>query len=91
MSLLLFLLFGLVVGLIARAITPGRQHMGLALTAVVGIVGSFIGGFVSSLLSGENVLELHKSGIIGSIIGAVVLLLILQAVSPSLRNRMRTA
>lgn len=76
MSLLLFLVFGFVVGLLARALLPGRQSMGLIMTTVLGIVGSFLGGLLGSLISGEEVTRLHPAGIIGSVIGAIVVLAI---------------
>jgi uncharacterized membrane protein YeaQ/YmgE (transglycosylase-associated protein family) len=74
MSLLVFLIFGFFVGLIARALMPGRQSMGLLMTTLLGVVGSFIGGFLGNLISGERLLELHTAGIIGSVIGAIILL-----------------
>lgn len=74
MSILLFIVFGLLVGLVARAIMPGRQSMGLLMTAVLGMVGSFLGGLVGSLISGRPLLEFHTAGIIGSLIGALVVL-----------------
>lgn len=74
MSILLFIVFGLLVGLVARAIMPGRQSMGLIMTAVLGMVGSFLGGLVGSLISGRPLLEFHTAGIIGSLIGALVVL-----------------
>jgi uncharacterized membrane protein YeaQ/YmgE (transglycosylase-associated protein family) len=77
MSILMFILFGLVVGFLARAIMPGRQSMGFVATALVGIVGSFIGGIVGNLMSGHNLLDLHASGFIGSLIGALVVLAIM--------------
>lgn len=76
MSILLFIAFGLVVGLIARAIMPGRQYMGIIGTALLGIAGSLVGGFLASLLFGGDVLALHTSGFIGSILGALVVLAI---------------
>lgn len=76
MSLLLFLVFGLVVGFLARALMPGRQSMGLVMTAVLGIVGSFVGGFLGNLISGRALLDMHASGIIGSLIGALIVLAI---------------
>ena len=76
MGLLFFVLFGLIVGLIARAIMPGRQPMGLVVTAVLGMGGSILGGFVASALSGRPAVELHAAGFIGSVIGALVLLAI---------------
>lgn len=77
MSILLFLLFGLVVGFLARAIMPGRQSMSMLMTMLVGIVGSFVGGFVGNLLAGRPVLELRSSGLIGSILGALFVLFVM--------------
>ncbi len=74
MSFLTFILFGLVVGFIARALLPGRQSMGLLLTAVVGMIGSFLGGLVGNVLSGERLGDLHAAGLIGSVLGAMLLL-----------------
>jgi uncharacterized membrane protein YeaQ/YmgE (transglycosylase-associated protein family) len=81
MGIVLFLVFGLIVGLIARAIMPGEQRMGLLMTTVLGVVGSFIGGFLSSLITDRSVTDLHTAGFIGSIIGAVLLLAIVGGVS----------
>jgi uncharacterized membrane protein YeaQ/YmgE (transglycosylase-associated protein family) len=74
MSILAFILFGLVVGLVARALMPGRQSMGLVATTLLGIVGSFIGGFIGSLIGGGRVFELHTAGIIGSVLGALAVM-----------------
>ena len=74
MGLLLFLVFGLVVGLLARAIMPGRQSMGIVMTSLLGIAGSFVGGFLAALLTHERVLDFSTSGLIGSIIGAMIVL-----------------
>jgi uncharacterized membrane protein YeaQ/YmgE (transglycosylase-associated protein family) len=75
-SILLFVVFGLVVGLIARAVLPGRQSMGLLATSLLGIAGSFMGGFLVALLTHNRVLDFNTAGIIGSIIGAMLLLVI---------------
>ena len=77
MSLLLFLVFGIVAGLIARAIMPGKQGMGIIMTGVLGIAGSLVGGFVGSLVTGDSVLDFHTSGIIGSVLGALAVLFIM--------------
>ena len=74
MGLLAFILFGLVVGLIARALMPGRQSMGLISTALLGMVGSFVGGMVGSLIYGGRVFDLHSAGIIGSILGSLLVM-----------------
>jgi uncharacterized membrane protein YeaQ/YmgE (transglycosylase-associated protein family) len=76
MSILLFLVFGLVVGLIARAIMPGRQSMGLLATMVLGVIGSFVGGFLASLVTSSRITDFNTAGIIGSILGAVVVMLV---------------
>ena len=65
------LLIGLVAGFVARALVPGDDSMGIGATILLGIVGSFVGGLLASLLSGDG-LELRASGIIGSIVGAVI-------------------
>ena len=74
MSIILFVLFGIVAGFLARAIMPGRQSMGIVTTGLLGIAGSFVGGFVGSLLTGASVLEFNTSGIIGSVLGALAVL-----------------
>ena len=51
-SLLSSMLCGLIVGLVARLLVPGRQHMSLVLTMVLGIVGAVVGGFLFSLVQG---------------------------------------
>ena len=66
---------GIVVGAIARLIVPGQEHMGLILTGVLGIVGSFVGGFIGSLISKpEEGSMFHPAGFIMSILGAMLLL-----------------
>ena len=72
---------GFVVGLIARAVVPGADHMGFIMTTVVGIVGSLIGGFLGGLISKPAPdAKFHPAGFIMSIVGAVVLLLLLRFV-----------
>lgn len=50
LSLLSWLVTGLIVGLIARAIVPGRQTIGIGLTIVLGVVGALVGGLISSAI-----------------------------------------
>lgn len=76
MSILFFLVFGLVVGFIARAVMPGSQRMGLVATMLLGVVGSFIGGFIGALLTDSRVLDFNTAGLIGSVIGALVALVV---------------
>jgi uncharacterized membrane protein YeaQ/YmgE (transglycosylase-associated protein family) len=74
MSWILFILFGLVIGLLARALVPGRQNIGIIWTIVLGIAGSLLGGLVSRLITGAPVDRITTAGFIGSLIGALVLL-----------------
>jgi uncharacterized membrane protein YeaQ/YmgE (transglycosylase-associated protein family) len=81
MFILTLIVIGAVAGFVARLLVPGRDPMGLVATIVLGIVGSFIGGFLGYLIMGKDIQEgaLQPSGILGSIIGAVVALLIYRA------------
>jgi uncharacterized membrane protein YeaQ/YmgE (transglycosylase-associated protein family) len=74
-----WLLVGLVAGALGRLLLPGRDAMGCIGTIAVGILGSFAGGALASLLF-EGQLELRPSGLIGSVLGAMVLLLVLRLV-----------
>jgi uncharacterized membrane protein YeaQ/YmgE (transglycosylase-associated protein family) len=76
MSILLFLVFGLIVGLLARALMPGNQNMSLLMTTALGVVGSFVGGFLVSVVTSHRATELHTAGVVGSVIGALVVLFI---------------
>ena len=67
-------IIGFVVGLIARAILPGTQSLGIILTALVGIAGSFLAGFAGRALGWY--VEGAPVGFIASVIGAIVLLFI---------------
>jgi len=68
-------LVGIIAGFLARLLVPGRDPMSFGMTVLLGVVGSFVGGFLGSLLF-EQTLALRPTGIIGSIIGAVIALLI---------------
>jgi uncharacterized membrane protein YeaQ/YmgE (transglycosylase-associated protein family) len=82
MAIIMFLVFGLVVGLLARALMPGRQSMGFGMTAVLGVVGSFVGGFLVSLVTDNRVTDFNTAGMIGSIVGAMLTLLIVGRFAP---------
>ena len=87
MYILFFLLFGLVVGLIARAVMPGKQNMGLVLTAIIGMAGSLAGGIVGNLLFGGRWDEPIAAGWIGSVIGSLLLLAVFgRSRAPLLRS-----
>jgi uncharacterized membrane protein YeaQ/YmgE (transglycosylase-associated protein family) len=66
---------GIVVGLIARLIMPGSDHMGLLMTGALGIAGSIVGGLIARLFSKpKDGAIIHPAGIFLSIIGALVVL-----------------
>jgi uncharacterized membrane protein YeaQ/YmgE (transglycosylase-associated protein family) len=69
------ILIGFIVGLIARALMPGVQHMGFIATVVIGIVGSLVGGVLGSLISRPRQGSwFHPAGFFLSIVGALVVL-----------------
>ncbi|CAN5242586.1 GlsB/YeaQ/YmgE family stress response membrane protein [soil metagenome] len=72
------IVIGLIAGFIARAVVPGRQHLSIGMTILLGIIGSFVGGFLGFLIfhSDPNGGFFQPAGIIGSIIGAIIVLLI---------------
>ncbi|HEV3363644.1 MAG TPA: GlsB/YeaQ/YmgE family stress response membrane protein [Acidimicrobiia bacterium] len=76
------IIVGLIAGALARLLVPGRDPMGIGATILLGIVGSFIGGFLADVLfrSDSEDLGLHPVGIVGSVIGAIIALLIWRAV-----------
>lgn len=75
MHYLWMFIVGLVVGAIAKVFVPGAAHLGLIMTAVLGIVGSFVGGFIARLFSRPPPgSPIHPAGILLSIVGAVIVL-----------------
>src|SRR5437660_9591220 len=72
------IIVGFIIGLIARAVMPGTQHLGFIMTTVVGIVGSIVGGLIARLFSRpEPGTPFHAAGFLMSIIGAVILLFLI--------------
>lgn len=81
--LLVLFVFGLIFGLIARALVPGPDPMGIAGTWLLGVVGSFVGGFLGYLLFGADIDDgaVQMGGIFGSIVGSVLTLVVYRAVN----------
>jgi uncharacterized membrane protein YeaQ/YmgE (transglycosylase-associated protein family) len=65
---------GLIVGLVARAVLPGRQHMGLILTMLLGMVGAWLGGLIGRVTGMYE--EGRPAGFVMAVVGAVIVLLI---------------
>jgi uncharacterized membrane protein YeaQ/YmgE (transglycosylase-associated protein family) len=79
-NIIVLIVVGLIAGFIARAVIPGKQDIGIGLTIALGIVGSLVGNLLGSLFTGDG-FELGTAGIIGSIIGAIIVLGIYVAVA----------
>jgi uncharacterized membrane protein YeaQ/YmgE (transglycosylase-associated protein family) len=74
-TIVTWIVFGAIVGIIARFLMPGRDPMGWVATILLGIVGSFVGGFLAQLVfAGNAAFPPPTSGWVGSIIGALVVL-----------------
>ena len=78
--IIMLLIVGFIVGAIARLLMPGRDPLGILGTIALGVAGSFAGGFLQNLIEHHSlsVHGFHTVGVIGSIIGAWVLLLLLR-------------
>jgi uncharacterized membrane protein YeaQ/YmgE (transglycosylase-associated protein family) len=84
MDLLLFLLFGLIVGAVARLIVPGKEPGGWIVSMAIGVAGAFAGGMLGRVLGFYR--EGESAGFIMSLLGAIVLVVAYQAIA---RRRMR--
>jgi uncharacterized membrane protein YeaQ/YmgE (transglycosylase-associated protein family) len=85
MDIVVWLLIGLVAGFLARILVPGRNRMSLVATIVLGLIGSVIGGLLGDLLTkGDQ--EFAPAGILGSILGAIIALLVWRAVTQRRRG-----
>lgn len=81
--ILALMIIGLIAGAMARLLVPGRDPMGIAATIGLGIVGSFLGGFLADALLRSDAADrgLSPAGIVGSIVGAVIVLLVYNALT----------
>ena len=71
-----FLVFGLVVGVLARLLVPGRQALSLWMTLLLGVIGSVVGGVVANAIGTGDVFELNFIGAVVAIAASVVLIVI---------------
>ena len=87
--IIVLLIVGFIVGAIARLLMPGRDPIGIVGTIVLGVAGSFVGGFLQNLVENHTltVHSFHAVGLIGSVIGAWVLLLLLRLTGLEGRRR----
>ncbi len=79
MSIILFLVFGLIVGALARLIVPGREPGGWVVSMVLGVVGSFLGGFLGRAFLSYR--EGEPAGFIMSLLGAIIVVVAYHAIA----------
>ena len=65
-------IFGLIIGLVARAVMPGRQNMGLIVTMILGLVGAWLGGLIGRMTGMYE--EGHPAGYFMALVGALITL-----------------
>jgi len=76
MQILGLIIIGIIIGVIARLVMPGRQHIGMLMTILLGIGGAIVGGIVASAIGTGDIFELNVIGTIVGIIAAVGLIAI---------------
>jgi uncharacterized membrane protein YeaQ/YmgE (transglycosylase-associated protein family) len=88
MGIVSFLLFGLLAGFVARALTPGRHAIGCLPTLAVGVLGALLGGVIGNVVLGHKVhFGWHLGPFLLAVVGAVALLLALETIAG--RRRLR--
>ena len=89
--IIVLLVVGVLAGALARLLVPGPDPMSLMGTWLLGVVGSFVGGFLGYVLFGRDVGDgaVQVSGLVGSVIGAVIVLLIYNAVTSRRHSPLR--
>ena len=84
-----FLVAGLIIGLLARLILPGRQRIGLLWTLVLGVIGSLIGGTIANALRSGSIWELNFIGFVAAVGASVILLAVAERSQLGSGNRSR--
>jgi uncharacterized membrane protein YeaQ/YmgE (transglycosylase-associated protein family) len=80
-TLIGLLVFGLIIGALARLLVPGRDPMGCLGTMLLGVVGSYVGGAIGSLIFNGEIDLRQANSFIGALVGAVILLIVLRMVT----------
>lgn len=83
-----FIVFGLVVGALARLVMPGKQRLSILATLLIGLAGSVIGGVIANALGTGDIFELNFLGSIVAIISAVVLIAVVEGATGSKGRRL---
>ncbi|MCG7308352.1 MULTISPECIES: GlsB/YeaQ/YmgE family stress response membrane protein [Brachybacterium] len=76
-----WIIIGAIIGLIARAILPGKQAMGIGMTIILGVIGAIVGGFIGSLFGGDGISGIMNNPwsvgtILLSVVGAIIVMVI---------------
>ena len=74
MHIIGMIIIGLIAGALARLLMPGKDPMGIIMTIILGIAGSFVGGFIATLIWRDSSTGFHPGGLILSVLGALLLL-----------------
>lgn len=82
-----FIVAGLVIGALARLVKPGKQHLGVLATLLLGLVGSVIGGVVANLLGTGGVFELNVLGFVIAVVASVALIGVAEGITGARRKR----
>ena len=86
MQVLGLILIGIVIGVLARLVLPGRQHIGILPTILLGIAGAVVGGVIASQLGEGDIWELNVIGTLVGIVAAVLLIAAAEALGVGRRN-----
>ena len=86
MQILGLILIGIVIGVLARLVLPGRQHIGILPTILLGIAGALVGGIVASQIGEGDIFELNVIGTVVGIIAAVLLIALAEALGIGRHN-----
>ncbi|HEU5128605.1 MAG TPA: GlsB/YeaQ/YmgE family stress response membrane protein [Glycomyces sp.] len=76
-----FIVAGLIIGALARLIKPGKQHLGILATLILGLVGSIIGGTIANLIGTGDIMELNVFGFIAAVVVSVLLIGVAEAIT----------
>ncbi len=84
-----FLIAGLIIGALARLLLPGRQRIGLALTLLLGVLGSIVGGTIANAIGSGDIWELNVFGFIAAVGASVALLALAESAGLGSRREHR--
>lgn len=90
MEIIGFIVFGLIVGALARLIVPGKQRLSIGVTLLLGVVGSVVGGVIASELGTGDLFELNLLGTVVAVLAAALLIAVVDGPHTRRRGRRST-